>query len=61
MSEQQAKNLAHELTLKFIEINRNVLNDPSLSNVPKMVEDFANVNKKFYDAIMQNKTLSNLY
>ncbi len=61
MSEQQAKILAHELTIKYIEINRNVLNDPSLSNVPKMIEDFANVNKKFYEAIMKNKTLSNLY
>lgn len=61
MSEQQAKILAHELTIKYIEINRNVLNDPSLSNVPKIIEDFANVNKKFYEAIMKNKTLSNLY
>lgn len=61
MSEQQAKILAHELTIKYIEINRNVLNDPSLSNVPKIIEDFANVNKKFYEAIMKNKTLSNPY
>lgn len=61
MNADQAKILAHELTIKYIEINRNVLNDPSLSNVPKMVAEFADINKKFYDAIMQNKTLPNLY
>lgn len=61
MSPIQAKDLAHELTIKYIEINKVVLNDPSLSNVPKMVEQFADINKQFYDAIMQNKTLSNLY
>ena len=61
MTASQAKVLAHELTIKYIEINRNVLNDPSLSNVPKMVDEFANINKRFYDAIMQNETLSSLY
>lgn len=61
MSPIQAKDLAHELTIKYIEINKVVLNDPSLPNVPKMVEQFADINKQFYDAIMQNKTLSNLY
>lgn len=61
MSTSQAKNLAHELTIKYIEINRNVLNDPSLSNIPKMVDEFADINKQFYDAIIQNETLSNLY
>lgn len=38
MSPTQAKDLAHKLTIRYIEINRNVLNDPSLSNVLKMVE-----------------------
>ncbi len=61
MTVSQAKVLAHELTIKYIEINRNVLNDSSLSNVPKMVDEFANINKRFYDAIMQNETLSSLY
>lgn len=61
MNTSQAKKLAHELTIKYIEINRNVLNDPSLSNIPKMVDEFANINKQFYDTIIQNETLSNLY
>lgn len=54
MNTSQAKKLAYELTIKYIEINRNVLNNPSLSK-------FANINKQFYDAIIQNETLSNLY
>lgn len=61
MTAPQAKILAHELTIKYIEINRIVLNDPSLSNIPKMVDEFANINKRFYDAIMKNETLANLY
>ncbi len=61
MSTEQAKILAHELTIKYIEINRYVLTDPSSSNIPKMVEEFADINKRFYDAIIQNKTLANLY
>lgn len=61
MNTSQAKKLAHELTIKYIEINRNVLNDPSLSNIPKMVDEFANINKQFYDTIIQNETLSNRY
>lgn len=28
---------------------------------PKMVDEFADINKQFYDAIIQNETLSNLY
>lgn len=61
MTAPQAKILAHELTIKYIEINRIVLNNPSLSNIHKMVDEFANINKRFYDAIMQNETLSSLY
>ena len=57
MSEQQAKILAHELTIEYVK----VLTDPLLENIPKMVDAFADINKKFYDAIMQNRTLSNLY
>ena len=60
MSEQQAKILAHELTFEYVK-NVKVLTDPLLENIPKMVDAFADINKKFYDAIMQNRTLSNLY
>ena len=60
MSEQQAKILAHELTIEYVK-NVKALTDPLLENIPKMVDAFADINKKFYDAIMQNRTLSNLY
>ena len=60
MSEQQATILAHELTIEYVK-NVKVLTDPLLENIPKMVDAFADINKKFYDAIMQNRTLSNLY
>lgn len=60
MNEQQAKILAHEITIEYVK-NVNVLTDPLLENIPKMVDTFADINKRFYDAIMQNETLSNLY
>lgn len=60
MSEQQAKILAHELTIEYVK-NVKVLTDPLLENIPKMVDTFADINKRFYDSIMQNRTLSNLY
>lgn len=60
MNEQQAKILAHEITIEYVK-NVNVLTDPLLENIPKMVDTFADINKRFYDAIMQNRTLSNLY
>lgn len=60
MNAQQAKILAHELTIEYVK-NREVLSDSLLDNIPKMVDIFADINKRFYDAIMQNETLSNLY
>lgn len=60
MTVQNAKTLAHEMTLEYVK-SLHVLNDPSRDNIPKMVEDFADINKRFYDAIMQNDTLGELY
>lgn len=60
MNAQQAKILAHELTIEYVK-NREILSDSLLDNIPKMVDTFADINKRFYDAIMQNETLSNLY
>ncbi len=61
MSTEQAKLLAHELTMKYIEINRNVLNDPALSNISKMIDEFADINKRFYEAILHHEVLDELY
>ena len=60
MNEQQAKILAHEITIEYVK-NVNVLTDTLLENIPKMVDTFADINKRFFDAIMKNRTLSNLY
>lgn len=61
MNTDKAKLLAHELTMKYIEINRNVLNDTVLSNIPKMVDTFADINKRFYEAVLHHKVLDELY
>ena len=60
MTVQNAKTLAHELTMEYIK-NLPVLSDPARDNIPKMVEDVADINKRFYDAIVHNKTLDELY
>lgn len=60
MSNEQAKLLAHELTIEYIR-NKNVLSDPLLDNIPKMVDSFADINQRFYDAIRSNDTLCMLY
>lgn len=60
MTVPTAKSLAHELTMEYIKILP-ILNDPARDNIPKMVEDVADINKRFYDAVMKNQTLSELY
>ena len=60
MSDEQAKILAHELTIEYIRNNKGYLSDVR-DNIPKMVDMVADVNKRFYDAIIQNKVLDNLY
>ena len=60
MTVQNAKTLAHELTMEFIK-NRGTLNDPALSNIPEMVEKFADINNRFYEAVINNEKLNKLY
>lgn len=60
MTDAQIKTLAHELTIEYIRTNRNYLSDVE-SNIPQIVDQIANVNKKFYDAIRNNSTFKNLY
>lgn len=60
MSTDQAKKLAHEYTIEFIRINPAYLSDVR-DNIPQMVDMIADVNRRFYDAIVSNQTLSNLY
>ena len=60
MSSDQAKRLAHELTMEYIR-ERNLLDESSLNNIPSKVELIADINKRFYDAIINNQTLDKLY
>ena len=60
MTEQNAKSLAHEMTLEYVK-NLHILSEPAIDYIPNMVEKFASINKMFYDAIVHNKTLNELY
>ena len=53
MNEARAKELAHELTMEYVR-EKNMLSNPLLENIPNVVEKFADINKRFYDAIINN-------
>lgn len=60
MTDVQAKSLAHELTIEYIKINKSYLSDVR-DNIPEMVDEIADVNERFYNAIIHNKVLDELY
>lgn len=60
MDENKAKELAHELAMEYIK-EKKMLSNPILDNIPNMVDKFADINKSFYDAIINNNTLKDLY
>lgn len=60
MSSEQAKILAHELTMEYVKQHRDLLSDV-ISNIPDMVDKIANINQRFYDAVISNDTLNKLY
>lgn len=60
MTESSAKQLAHELTMEYVK-EKQMLSNPILENIPNMVTKFAEINKNFYDAIISNNTLNDLY
>lgn len=60
MTDAQAKVLAHELTMEYIKVNKTYLDDVR-DNIPKMVDKIADVNKRFYDAIIHHEVLDKLY
>lgn len=55
-----AKQLAHELTLEYLKANPSYLQDVR-DNIPKMVDMIADINKRFYDAIIHHEVLTTLY
>ena len=60
MSSEQAKALAHELTMEYVRQHRDLLSDV-IANIPNMIDKIANINQRFYDAIVSNDTLNKLY
>lgn len=60
MSNEKRKRLAHELAIEFIRANPNYLKDVK-DNIPKMVDNFAEINKRFYDAMENHEVLDKLY
>ena len=60
MSSEQAKALAHGLTMEYVRQHRDLLSDV-ISKIPDMVDTIADINRRFYDAIVSNDTLNKLY
>ena len=60
MSSEQAKALAHELTMEYVRQHRDLLSDV-ISKIPDMTAKIADINQRFYDAIRSNDTLNKLY
>ena len=59
MSTEMAKKLAHELTIEYIRAKPGYLSDAK-DNIPDMVNVIADINQRFYDAIVSNDTLNKL-
>lgn len=60
MQVTQAKQLAHELTIEYIRTNQSYLKGRKPDSIPEIVDDFAKVYQRFYNAIIANETLSKL-
>lgn len=60
MTKAQAQQLAHELTIEYIKANPCYLQDAK-NNIPKIVDNIADINKRFYDAIIHHEVLDSLY
>lgn len=59
MITEQAKMLAHELTIEYVKQNK-LLSDGT-NNIPQLVNEIADIHKQFYDEIKFNKILDELY
>lgn len=60
MNESTAKELAHKLAMEYVR-EKNMLSNPLLDNIPNVVDKFAEINKRFYDAVIDNEVLRDLY
>ena len=60
MNLEQAKILAHKLTIEYVKQHRDVMGDDA-SRIRNIVNDIAFINKNFYDAIIKNDIFNQLY
>ena len=60
MTSEKAKELAHELTMEYLRVNPEYLRH-TRGEAQKMVDQISEVNKNFYDCLIKNETLSDLY
>lgn len=60
MTQVQAKQLAHELTIEYLRANPAYLKDVR-DNIPEMVDKIADINKRFYENIIHHEVLDKLY
>lgn len=57
MNPEKAKTLAHELTMEYVRRHPDIMTH----EFNAIVEEIADINQKFFDSIIKNKTLNNLY
>ena len=57
MSSEQAKALAHELTMEYLKQHPDIMK----YEYDVIVEKVADINQHFFNAIIKNRTLQNLY
>lgn len=60
MNPEKAKILAHELTIEYIRTKPGYLSDAK-DKIPDIVSNIADINQRFYDAIISNDALNDLY
>lgn len=60
MTLAQAQQMAHELTMLHLQQHPNILDDV-LENIPKTVDIVADINKRYFDALIQNNKFDELY
>lgn len=60
MTKHNAQVLAHELTIEYLRVRTALISDVD-EKIPDMVDRVADINRKFYDAIIHNKKFDGLY
>lgn len=58
MQPSEAKQLAYKLTIEYTRINQSYFKGRKPDSIPEIVNDFAEAYKRFYEAIINNETLS---